>query len=104
MTPKLCQIFGCELCVITKYMLVGLNIFRTKIGIYLQQKYAMRHTGNSLFGTTSAAHYKDKLFTDDEFLHATIKDTDQCITCLPIKPNKMTYIKCDLDFRDAFPN
>ena len=58
---------------------------------------------NSLFVTTSAVYYKDKVFTDDECLLDTIKDTVQCITCLPIKPNNMINIMCVLFFCDECP-
>ena len=45
------------------------------------------------------------MFPDGEYLHATIKDTDQCIiTCLPIKPNNMINIKCDLGFLINVPS
>ena len=48
----------------------------------------------------SDVHDKDKVFPDGEYLHATIKDTDQCITCLPIELDKVIHIKCDLGFFD----
>ena len=38
MTPKLHQICGCELCIITKDMHIGLNRFRKRLLTYLQQK------------------------------------------------------------------
>ena len=38
------------------------------------------------------------MFPDGEFLHDTIKDAAQCITYLPIKPNNMININCDLCF------
>ena len=63
MTPKLRDICGCELCIIPKDMQIYLNIFRTRRVIYLQQKYVVRHKHNSLFSTTSNAHYKDIVFT-----------------------------------------
>ena len=68
------------------------------IVIYLQQKYIGRHTRKILFSTTNAAHYKDKVFPYGECLHATIKYEVQWITCIPIKPNNMINIKCDLGF------
>ena len=37
-----------------------------------------------------------------ECLHATIKDTAQCITCLPIKSKNITNIKCALGFCDEY--
>ena len=55
-------------------MHIDLNIFRTIPVTDLRHKYLGRHTRNSLFSTTSAAHYKDKVFPDGECLHATIKD------------------------------
>ena len=64
MTPKLRQIFRCELCIIIKDMHIGLNIFRTILVTDLQQKSVGRHTHKSLFSSTSAAHYKDKVFPD----------------------------------------
>ena len=69
---------------------------------YLQHNYVWRHICNSLFCTKSASHYKDKMFPYGEFLHATIKDADQCITCLTIKPQNMIHIKCDLGFCYVF--
>ena len=84
-TPKLHHISGCELCTIPKDKQTDLNIFRTIFIIYLQQKSDWRHTHNSLFCTTSAALEEDRLFTDDDFSHAKIKDAAQCITCFPIK-------------------
>ena len=35
MTPKLCQIFRCEICIILKDMQIGLNRFRTMLAIDL---------------------------------------------------------------------
>ena len=100
MTPKFCQICGCEICIIPKDMQIDLNIFRIIIITYLQQKSVGRHTWNSLFITTSDPHYKDKVFPDCECLHATIKYTTQCITCLPNKPNHMININFTLVFCD----
>ena len=77
MTPKSRQICGCEICITPNNMQFDLNRFRTIIVIYLQQKFIRIHTSNSLFSTTSAAYYKDKLFPDGEFLNTTIKDVDQ---------------------------
>ena len=79
-----------------------LNIFRTRLVTYLQQKYFWRHTHNSLFSTTIDAYYKDMVFPCGECLHATIKDTAQCITCLPIKSKNITNIKCALGFCDEY--
>ena len=87
MTPKLCQVCECELCIIPKYMHIGLNIFRTIIVTYLQQKYVGIHMHNILFNTTSDSYYKDILFPDGEFLLVTIKDSVQCIAYIPIQPN-----------------
>ena len=98
MTPKLRQICGCELCIITNYVYIDLNIFRRILVKYLQQKYVERHIFNSLFSTKIAAYYKDKVLPDSEFLHATIKYSAKYITCFPIKPNNMIHIKCDLGF------
>ena len=81
-------------------MQIDLNGFMTRLIIYLQQKYVVIHTQNILFSTTRDAHYKDTVFPDDEVLHATIKDADQCITCIPIKPKNMIHINCDLGFCD----
>ena len=64
MTPKLCQICGCEICIIPKDININLNIFRTRVVTDLQQKYVVRHIHNSLFNTKSAAHYKDKVFPE----------------------------------------
>ena len=60
-----------------------------------------RHTRNSLFSTTSSEHNKYTLFQDGEYLHATIKDAAQCITCIPIKPKNIIEIKCTLGFCDG---
>ena len=98
MATKLRKICGYEIFIITKDMNIDLNIFRTRLVTYLQQNYVGRHTCNSLFITTSAAHYKDKLFPDGKCLHATIKYSDRCITCIPIKPKNMIHIKCALNF------
>ena len=38
------------------------------------------------------------MFSDGECLHAAIKYSYWCITCLPIKQNNMIHIKCDLGF------
>ena len=56
MTPKLRQICECELCIIPKDTQIDLNIFRTIIVMYLQQKSSGIHTRNSLFSNKSAAH------------------------------------------------
>ena len=71
---------------------------KARLVIYLQQNYVGRHTRNSLFITKIDAHYKDKVFPYGEFLHARVKYVAQYITCLPIKPNIMIHIKCDLVF------
>ena len=59
MTTKLRQICGCEFFIIPKDMQIDLNIFRTILEAYLQQKSVGKHTCNSLFSTKSAANYKD---------------------------------------------
>ena len=79
-------------------MQIVLNRFRTILVTYLQQNPVGRHTYNSLFSTKSDAHYKDKMFLYGEFLHATIKYEDQCITFLPIKPNNIIHINFVLYF------
>ena len=58
MTPKLCQICGCEICIITQDTQIDLNILITILVTYSQQKSFGIHTRNSLFSTTSAEHYK----------------------------------------------
>ena len=103
MTPKLIQICGCEIFIITKDTKINLNIFRTIPVTYLQQRSIWRHTHNSLFSTTSAAHFKYKVFPYSEFLHATIKYSSWCITCLPTKPEYIIHIKCDICFCGEFP-
>ena len=95
MNLKLRQISGCGIYIIPKDIRVYLNIFRTILVTYLQQRYFGIHIRNSLFSTKSSAHYKDKVFPDSEFLDATIKDAYRCITCITIKPNNMIHIKCD---------
>ena len=85
MIPKIHQICGCELCIITKEIQIDLNRFRTRLVTFLQQKFLIRHTCNILFSTTSSAHYQDKLFPDNGYLHATIKDVAHCNACLTIK-------------------
>ena len=76
MTPKLSRICGCNLCTITKDMQIDLNRFRTDLLIDLKHKYIGRHILNSSFSTTRAAQYKDKVFTEVEFLYANIKYAD----------------------------
>ena len=97
MTPKLRQICGFDICTIHKGINIDLNIFKTILVTNLQQKSVGRHTRNSLFSTTSNAHYKYKVFPDGGCLHGTIKYAAQYI---PIKPNNMIHIKCDLGFCD----
>ena len=41
------------------------------------------------------------MFPDGGCLHNTIKNAAQCITCLPIKPNNIINIKCDLFFDNS---
>ena len=43
MTPKLCHICGCELCIIPKDMQTNLDRFRTRLVIDLQHKSSRRH-------------------------------------------------------------
>ena len=62
-----------------------------------------RHTHKSVFSTISDAHYKEKVFPDGEFLHATIKDVDQYIYCAHIKPKNIINMKYDLFFFNYFP-
>ena len=71
MTPRLLQIRGCDIFIIHKDIQINLNIFRTKVVSYLQHESVGRNTGNSAYSTTSAAHYKYKVFLDGEFLYAT---------------------------------
>ena len=71
--------------------------------IYLQHKSARRHTHTILFITKIAAHYKDNVFPDDEFLHDNINDSAQCITCLTIKPRNIIHINPALGFCDEYP-
>ena len=59
-----------------------------------------RHTSNREFKTTSAAHYKDKVFIYGEYLHVTIKYAYQCISFTTIKPDNIINTKFDLDFCD----
>ena len=103
MTPKLCQICGCEICIIPKDMQIYLNILITILVIYLQKNFVGIHIRNSLFSYTIAAHYKEKFFPYGEFLNDTIKDADHCITCIPIKPKNVIHIKFSLGFCDKFP-
>ena len=67
MTPKLRQICGCEICIITKDMNIDLNIYRTRLVINLKHKYVVIHTHNNLFSTKSSANYKYKVFPDGDF-------------------------------------
>ena len=83
-------------------MHIDLTIFRKKLVTDLQYNYVGIYTRNSVFSTTSAAHYKDKLFPDGDFLHAAIKDAARCISCTPIKPNIIINMNCDLGFYDEF--
>ena len=43
------------------------------------------------------------MFPDGKLLHATIKDTPQCMLCNTIKQNNIIHIKCALGFCDEFP-
>ena len=58
MNHNLRQICGCELCIITKVMLIGLNIFKTELVSDLQHRYVGIHMFKTSFSTKSAAHYK----------------------------------------------
>ena len=59
------------------------------------------YTNKTVYLLLKVLHiYKDKLFSYGEILHATIKDSSQCITGLPIKEKKMIHIKCALVFCD----
>ena len=40
------------------------------------------------------------MFTYGECLHATSKEADHYIACIPVKPNNMINIKCALGFCD----
>ena len=55
-------------------MQIYLNRFISKIVTHLQHNYVRRHKLNSEFRTTSAENYMEKVFTDGEYLHATIKE------------------------------
>ena len=66
-TPRLRQICGCELFIITKDMQIDLNIFRTRLVTDLHYKSVGIHKHNSLFSIKSAAHYNDKVFQYIEF-------------------------------------
>ena len=95
MTPVLCQICGCEICIIPKDIYIYLNGFITNLVIYLQHNYVGRHTHKSVFSTTSTEYYKQKLFPGGEILHAAIKDVAHCISCTPVKPNNIMHINFD---------
>ena len=53
--------------------------------------------------TISTAHYNEKLFKYGEFLHATIKDAAQQISCTYINTNDIIHIKCALFFNYEYP-
>ena len=99
-TPRLRQICGYELCIIPKDMQIYLNRPRTKLVSVLQHKYDGRNKLNSSYITTSAAHYNDKVFSDSECLHATIKYACQFISFTPIKPDNIIHMQCALGFCD----
>ena len=63
MNHNLRQICGCELCIITKVMLIGLNIFKTELVSDLQHRYVGIHMFKTSFSTKSAAHYKYNFFS-----------------------------------------
>ena len=83
-------------------MYIYLNRSLTRLVTYLQHIYVGRSL-NSLFINTSQAHYKNKVFSYGECLHANIKDNAQCIACLNIKPNNMILIKFVCGFCDGCP-
>ena len=56
MTPKLRQICGCELCIISKYTQIYLNRFRIILITDLQHNYVGIHTINILFIPTRAVY------------------------------------------------
>ena len=60
-------------------MQIDLNIIMSKLVTHVQQKFVGIHTQNSAYSTTTTTHYKYKVITDGECLHATIKDIDQFI-------------------------
>ena len=74
---KLRHICGCEICIIPKDIQIDLNRFRTRLLTDLQNNYVGRHTHNILFSTTTAAHNKEKVFPDGEYLPDTIKYSAQ---------------------------
>ena len=79
------------------------NIFITKTVTDYNKSQLGEKTQNSAYSTTSATHYKEKLFSDGEFLHVTIKDAAQYIYCNIIKPKNIIHIKCALGFCDECP-
>ena len=85
MNPILRQVCGFENFIITKDMQINLNTFRTKLVSYLQQYSVGRKTQNSVYSTISDVNYKEKVFPYGEFLHATIRDAAQFITCTPVR-------------------
>ena len=103
LTPRLRQIFGCDIFIVPKDMKIDLNIFKTKLVTDLQHNYVGRHTHNIAYITTKDSHNKDKVFPDGENLHATIKNAAQCISCTPIKPKNIINIKFALGFCADFP-
>ena len=103
MPPKIRQICGCDICIILKDVQIGFYIFRTRLVTYLQQKYVVRHTRNSIFITRIDAHYKYIVLPDGKCLCGTIKDAAQYITFLNIKLKNMVHIKCNLVFCGECP-
>ena len=63
-TPKLCHICGCELCVIPKDVKIDLNRYRRRLVTVLQKKSVGIHTDNILFISTSDVDYKVTVFPD----------------------------------------
>ena len=67
MTPILRHICGSDICIICKYRHIHLNRFRKNIVSDLQKNSVGRHAQNTAYSTTSAEHYKEKVFPDDFF-------------------------------------
>ena len=70
-------------------MHIDLNIFITNIETNLQKKSVGIHEFNGSYSTASAEHYKQKVFSDGDFLHANTKYADQCISCNTVKPKNI---------------
>ena len=76
-------------------MHIDLNIFITNLETNLQKKSVGIHEFNGSYSTASAEHYKQKVFSDGDFLHANTKYADQCISCNTIKPKNIILGFCD---------